>query len=148
MWGGLTPPELAACVSALCYESRQSDDAGAAEAAARRVREALGEMVRALGPSSTRSSTTTAWRSCASPTSASRGPRTAGRPGARLEAVLREADLAAGDFVRWCKQLVDLLGQIADAAGVLGRRTPSCATRPSRPIDGVMRGVVSFTSVA
>ena len=36
--------------------------------------------------------------------------------GKGLESVLRDADLTAGDFVRWCKQLIDLLGQIAKAA--------------------------------
>ena len=38
-------------------------------------------------------------------------------PGYDLSEVLDEADLTAGDFVRWCKQLIDLLGQVADAAG-------------------------------
>jgi ATP-dependent RNA helicase HelY len=58
--------------------------------------------------------------------------------GRRLEEVLRGSDMAAGDFVRRCKQVVDLLGQIADAAGepVL-RRTARTA------IDAVMRGVVA-----
>ena len=37
--------------------------------------------------------------------------------GAGLDDVLRETDLAAGDFVRWMKQLLDLAGQVADAAG-------------------------------
>ena len=36
--------------------------------------------------------------------------------GQRLDAVLRGQDMAAGDFVRRCKQVVDLLGQIGDAA--------------------------------
>jgi ATP-dependent RNA helicase HelY len=31
--------------------------------------------------------------------------------------VLDESDLTAGDFVRWIKQLIDLTGQVADAAG-------------------------------
>jgi len=30
---------------------------------------------------------------------------------------LDESDLTAGDFVRWIKQLIDLAGQVADAAG-------------------------------
>ncbi len=34
-----------------------------------------------------------------------------------LAEVLDESDLTAGDFVRWVKQLVDLCGQVADAAG-------------------------------
>ena len=36
--------------------------------------------------------------------------------GHQLDAVLSEADLTAGDFVRWTKQLLDLLGQVAEAA--------------------------------
>ena len=34
-----------------------------------------------------------------------------------LAEVLDESDLTAGDFVRWIKQLIDLSGQVADAAG-------------------------------
>ncbi len=34
-----------------------------------------------------------------------------------LAEVLGESDLTAGDFVRWIKQLIDLCGQVADAAG-------------------------------
>jgi ATP-dependent RNA helicase HelY len=34
-----------------------------------------------------------------------------------LGEVLGESDLTAGDFVRWIKQLIDLCGQVADAAG-------------------------------
>ena len=68
--------------------------------------------------------------------------------GARLESVLRDGDLTAGDFVRWCKQLADILGQIADAAG--SQRTPeslALAANARAAVDGVKRGVVSFTSV-
>jgi len=34
-----------------------------------------------------------------------------------LGEVLDDSDLTAGDFVRWIKQLIDLCGQVADAAG-------------------------------
>jgi ATP-dependent RNA helicase HelY len=34
-----------------------------------------------------------------------------------LAEVLGESELTAGDFVRWIKQLIDLSGQVADAAG-------------------------------
>ena len=58
--------------------------------------------------------------------------------GGRLETVLRDSDLSAGDFVRRCKQVVDLLDQIADASPHDGvRRTARTA------IDKVMRGVVA-----
>lgn len=58
--------------------------------------------------------------------------------GERLDAVLRGQEMAAGDFVRRCKQIVDLLGQIADAASDTELRRTA-----RKAIDGVMRGVVA-----
>jgi ATP-dependent RNA helicase HelY len=46
--------------------------------------------------------------------------------GERLDTVLRGQDMAAGDFVRRCKQIVDLLDQVAKAA-----TDASCAARPA-----------------
>lgn len=61
--------------------------------------------------------------------------------GAALGAVLKEADLAAGDFVRWCKQVVDVLDQLAGAApDPAMRRTASAA------IAAVRRGVVALVA--
>ena len=63
--------------------------------------------------------------------------------GAKLDEVLTETDLAAGDFVRWVKQLLDLTDQVADAAGDSGlRRTARQAS------DALRRGVVSYSSVS
>jgi ATP-dependent RNA helicase HelY len=61
-----------------------------------------------------------------------------GRP---LETVL-ETGLTPGDFVRAAKQLVDLLDQIAVAAGPgpLGRKARAA-------IDAMRRGVVAYSSV-
>jgi ATP-dependent RNA helicase HelY len=51
-------------------------------------------------------------------------------------------DLAAGDFVRWMKQLVDLAGQVADAAG------DSPLRRTARQVvDVLKRGVVAYSSL-
>jgi ATP-dependent RNA helicase HelY len=64
--------------------------------------------------------------------------------GESLAAVLRAAaengaELSAGDFVRWCRQVVDLLDQIAGAAG---RDTP--VGRAARAaVQAVRRGVVA-----
>ena len=58
--------------------------------------------------------------------------------GKHLEVVLRDTDLAAGDFVRRCKQLVDLLDQIAQVAP-----QPALRTTARRAVDAVMRGVVA-----
>jgi len=52
-------------------------------------------------------------------------------------------DLAAGDFVRWMKQLLDLTGQVADAAGDSPlRETARQAVRRLR------RGVVAYSGLA
>ncbi|MDO8120581.1 DEAD/DEAH box helicase [Isoptericola sp. b490] len=60
--------------------------------------------------------------------------------GKSLGTVLTDTDLAAGDFVRWAKQVVDLLDQVAQAAG-------SQATRSTarRAVEQVRRGVVAYS---
>ena len=48
--------------------------------------------------------------------------------GSGLDAVLSEADMAAGDFVRWTKQTIDLLDQLSLVAqGNVGRDGPAGA---------------------
>ena len=63
--------------------------------------------------------------------------------GQSLEAVLRDADLAAGDFVRWCKQVIDLLGQVQQAA------EPDSPLRAvaEQAVDALRRGVVAHSSL-
>ncbi len=62
--------------------------------------------------------------------------------GASLDSVLRDADMAAGDFVRVMKQAVDLLDQVSIVAdGPLGRTARTA-------IDGIRRGIVAYSSVA
>ena len=62
--------------------------------------------------------------------------------GEPLNVVLRESELAPGDFVRWCRQLIDLLGQIAEASP-----QPDVRRCARAAIDGLQRGVVSYTAV-
>ena len=57
--------------------------------------------------------------------------------GRQLEEVLRDGGMAAGDFVRRCKQVIDLLGQIAQAAD------PELARTARRASDAMLRGVVA-----
>jgi ATP-dependent RNA helicase HelY len=61
--------------------------------------------------------------------------------GAALEDVLRETGMAPGDFVRSCKQLLDLLRQIEDVAD----GEPAEVVRRAR--EAVNRGVVAYTGV-
>jgi ATP-dependent RNA helicase HelY len=62
--------------------------------------------------------------------------------GASLAEVLYESDLAAGDFVRWVKQLIDLTEQIADAAGHTPLRSTARAV-----VEQIRRGVISYASM-
>jgi ATP-dependent RNA helicase HelY len=61
--------------------------------------------------------------------------------GVALEELLEETEMAPGDFVRNCKQLLDLLRQIAEVA------EPETATLIRRAHDGVLHGVVAYTGV-
>ena len=63
-------------------------------------------------------------------------PRT--DPGLVAPRTLEGADLAAGDFVRWARQVIDVLGQLANVPGDT-RRSRACR----RAADLVSRGVVA-----
>jgi ATP-dependent RNA helicase HelY len=152
LWAGLTPAELAACVSALVFESRQPDDASPPRLPAGRAREALAEMVRVWGDLEGREKD----HRVPSPREPDLGFAWAAyrwASGHRLEAVLGDADMQAGDFVRWTKQLIDLLGQVADASRALDGES---APRPAGGVgqtaraaaDLLRRGVVAYSSVS
>jgi ATP-dependent RNA helicase HelY len=59
-----------------------------------------------------------------------------------LDDVLRVSDLAAGDFVRWMKQLIDLAGQVAGAAGDSPLRETA-----RQVVRALRRGVVAYDSL-
>jgi ATP-dependent RNA helicase HelY len=140
LWDDLAPAELAACVSALTFESRRSDDPSPPRLPHGPAREVLATMDRLWGeldevekehhlsflrqPDPGFAAAAHAWAR--------------GRP---LEQVL-SADLTPGDFVRAIKQLIDLLDQIAAAAGA----APAAATA-RRAITALRRGVVAYSSV-
>ena len=62
--------------------------------------------------------------------------------GKGLDAVLRGTDLAAGDFVRWCKQVIDVLDQLAQAAP-----KPALRATARKAQAAVLRGVVAYSSL-
>ncbi|QAV69381.1 DEAD/DEAH box helicase [Salinibacterium sp. UTAS2018] len=62
--------------------------------------------------------------------------------GASLDSVLDLADMAAGDFVRVTKQVIDLLDQLSVVAdGDVGRTA-------RKALDDIRRGIVAYSSVA
>ena len=136
VWRRLDPPSLAAIVSTLVHEPRREENGLTPRWPNDDVREAYDVMIRI-------------WSELEDAEGALALPRT-GMPdgglawamhrwasGQRLEDVLRGTDLAAGDFVRRCKQVIDLLGQLTDAADA------DLATTARRASDGVLRGVVA-----
>jgi ATP-dependent RNA helicase HelY len=139
-WTELNPADLAACMSALTFESRRADDAGPVRLPHGRAREVLAEM-------------TTLWGELAAVEEGQhlsflRQPDLgfawtvhAWARGTSLEKLVGP-DLTAGDFVRAMKQLIDLLGQIAvaDAGGELGKTARAA-------VDLLRRGVVAYSSV-
>jgi len=137
IWKRLDPPSLAAIVSTLVYEPRGSDGEVSPRMPNDDVREAYDAMVRQWSQLEDRE------RAHTLPTTT---PPDAGvawmmhrwAAGQRLELVLRDSEIAAGDFVRLCKQVIDLLGQIGDSAP---DRALSVTAR--RAMDAVMRGVVA-----
>lgn len=62
--------------------------------------------------------------------------------GNELLASLTGTDMAAGDFIRWARQVMDLLGQLA----TLDDTHPDLARRCRRARDLVNRGIVAYSS--
>jgi len=134
LWEGLTPAELAACVSALSFESRQADDGQPPRLPNGRVSPALSETLRTWSELDQLEKDNNlsflrepdlgfAW-------AAYRWAR-----GAKLEKVLAEAPtLTPGDFVRSVKQLIDLLDQIASATSATSAQ-PADPVQPADPAD-------------
>jgi ATP-dependent RNA helicase HelY len=140
LWRGLSPADLAAAVSVLVYEARR-DPGSPPRLPGGAARSAIDETMRLADDLALleRDHRISALR-----------PPDAGfawaahrwASGHRLEAVLSDTDLAAGDFVRWCKQLIDLLGQVATATASDDDGL-SAAARSA--VAGLRRGVVATT---
>ena len=146
VWDKLDPAELAAAVSVVLYEARRE-----AEDRATVPRGALADAVDA---------TLKAWVELESAEDA-RGLELTREPdlgfvwpmyrwarGESLSKVLASAhgldgDMPAGDFVRWARQVVDLLGQLAEAAGA----SSGVRETARRAIAAVNRGVLAYTSM-
>ena len=141
LWSGLDPAELAACVSVLTFEARKTEEAGPPRLPAGRVREVLASMVSMWGELAAVEKENRlallrepdlgfAWAAHA---------WVRGEP---LESVLG-SDLTPGDFVRVVKLLIDLLGQIAVAAG----RDEPLGMTARQAANALRRGVVAYSSV-
>ncbi|HET6734863.1 DEAD/DEAH box helicase [Mycobacterium sp.] len=146
MWEGLAPAELAAVVSSVLYESR-GDTPGAPDG----VDVPTGKLRRALNQ------TRRLWTELRADEqrhriTQSREPDDGFVPAiyrwattGDLTSALAASDaagtgspLSAGDFVRWCRQVLDLLDQVRNAAP-----TPELRAAAKRAINDIRRGVVA-----
>jgi len=81
------------------------------------------------------------------------GPVEAWARGAGLARVLEDSDLTAGDFVRWAKQLLDVLAQLASlvpepqAPRELRERVTALSAAAADASLDVSRGVVAWSGV-
>jgi len=142
LWDELSPSELAAALSALVFESRKADDASAPRLPGGRVKATLADMV-SLWADLDALERDNRLDFLREPDLGFAWAAYRWAEGAPLEEVLTETDLAAGDFVRWMKQLLDVADQIANAAG----DTPLRKT--ARKTAGALRrGVVAYSSVS
>ncbi|MBF4163065.1 DEAD/DEAH box helicase [Nocardioides acrostichi] len=142
IWEGLSASGLAAALSGLVFASRRPDDAGPPRVPGGATQDAVAEMVHVhaeldrlerdhrlhLLRAPDLGFAWMAYRWC---------------EGDDLDDLLGGSDLTAGDFVRWMKQVLDLAGQVADAAGDTPlRRTAREVTQRLR------RGVVAYSGLS
>jgi ATP-dependent RNA helicase HelY len=143
VWEGLGPEELAAAVSMVLYESRREGDD--------RASVPKGPVTAAVD------ACTKLWAEIAAD-EADHGLSLTREPdpgfvwpmyrwarGEPLANVLAsghnyDADMPAGDFVRWARQVLDLLGQIKDAAST----SPAVRETARTAITAVNRGVLAY----
>ncbi len=142
LWDDLDPSALAAVLSTLVYESRRPDDAAAPRVPGGRAKQVLAEMVSVWSDLDALERehqldqlhepdlgfAWAAWRWA---------------EGDELDDILLGTDLAAGDFVRWVKQLLDLADQVADASP-----TPELRHAAREASKRLRRGVVAYSSVS
>jgi ATP-dependent RNA helicase HelY len=149
-WNGLAPAELAAVLSAVLYESRGGDGPGpqAVEVPTAPLRRALAQTRRLSGtlradeqrhhitptrePDDGFVAAVYQWASTgdlAAALDASDAAGTGSPAGGRM---------SAGDFVRWCRQVLDLLDQVRNAAD-----EPALRTAAKRAVNDIRRGVVA-----
>ncbi|MEZ0366382.1 DEAD/DEAH box helicase [Mycobacterium sp. pUA109] len=146
-WTGLRPPELAAVASAVLFETRGGEGPGrmyAAEVPTAAVRRALHQTRRLsaqlrtdeqrhrITPSREPDDGFVAavyrWASTGDLASALAASDAAGNG----------SPLSAGDFVRWCRQVLDLLDQLRIAGP-----DPALRATAKQAIDAIRRGVVA-----
>lgn len=137
-WSKLDPPSLAALATALVYEMRRDEGdfepklpkgpfQEALEATEAIQLELLDKQIQYRLPKENPLELSLSWAMYRWAT------------GARLEDVLKISGLLPGDFIRWSKQLIDLLDQLAQGADA------ALAETAYNAMDQVKRGIVAYS---
>jgi ATP-dependent RNA helicase HelY len=143
VWRGLEPAELAAVVSALVYEARR-DGPAEARVPVGPIGDALRETAR-LWASIEEDERRHRLDRTREPDAGFAWPVYRWARGEPLERVLAAAEangqeLLAGDFVRWCRQVIDLLDQIRDVV----RDDDPVGAVAGKAAAAIRRGVVAM----
>ena len=138
IWRNLDAPALASMAAALVYEGRRDDENGEPKLPKG-----------AFGPAF--EETENLWEDLEYASRQHKLPGTAPldpaicfaiyrwATGARLDSVLDHAGLLPGDFIRWSKQIIDMLDQISQNS------EPTVADTAKDAVDKVKRGIVAYS---
>jgi len=145
VWDNLDPAELAAAVSAVVYEARHPEDLPV-RVPGGPIEEAMSAMAK-LWAQLEEAEREHRLELTRQPDAGFAWPAYRWARGESLQRVLASAsveggELPAGDFVRWCKQLLDLLDQIAKVSGP----APLGATARAAA-DSIRRGVIAYSGL-
>jgi len=140
-WTELDAPSLAALVSALVYEGSRDNEFAEPRNLAKPVQKALEQSTKIW----TELTNLATDNQLDPPRPLALGlmePIYHWTKGASLNTVLRNSGLAPGDFVRWCKQVVDVLNQLANVAPTKRMRNSA-----RQATHSIMRGVVAHSAL-
>jgi ATP-dependent RNA helicase HelY len=138
VWRNLDAPSLASMAAALVYEARRDDE----KLEIKLPRGIFAEVLE---------KTEAIWEDIEELSKAHRLPTTSPldpslclpiyrwASGSRLDTVLEQADMLPGDFIRWTKQIIDILDQLTQTA------EPEIAKTAREAVDKVKRGIVAYS---
>lgn len=138
----MTAEELAGFISALVFQARREDNAPEPRMPTAKVQKAWEASVN-LWSTLTDAEVIARLPETTAPDSGLIWPMYKWTRGSDLRECLRGTDLAAGDFVRWAKQVIDVLDQLAKIPDLNTSLARSC----NRAVDRIRRGVVAYSNV-
>ncbi|MEV0032319.1 RNA helicase [Nocardia sp. NPDC050793] len=142
LWRGLGPAELAGVVSTLVYESRQEGGilgpTGPTAPIRRAVASTIGVWSELRSDEARHKLPPTREPDLGFVTGVYKWARGDGLAESLLASGDQGAPLSAGDFVRWCRQVIDLLDQIHGTAD-----DPEIAGTAAKAVRAIRRGVVA-----